>query len=88
MEKQFEAIFKGATWHKGTKKDPNKEYGIVNLCFVVPKADGARFVKDVFEFIFDKYLMPNGVNVMEKINVLYEINDFCPVAKARFIKIV
>lgn len=88
MEKEFEAIFKGAAWHKGTKKDPNKEYGILSLCFVVPKADGTSFVKDVDEFVFDKTLMPVGVNVMERINVVYEINDFCPVSKARFIKVV
>ena len=88
MEKQFEAIFKGADWHKGTKKDPNKEYGIVSLCFIVPKADGTSFVKDVDEFIFEKDLMPKNVNVMEKINVVYDINDYCPVSKARFLKFI
>ncbi len=88
MEKNFEAIFKGAAWHKGTKKDPNKEYGILSFCFVVPKADGTSFVKDVDEFIFDKDLIPKDVDLMEKINVVYEINDFCPVSKAKFIKVV
>lgn len=91
MEKtvvNFNGIYKGATWRVGTKEDPKKEYGIVSLCFIVPKSDGESFVKDVDEFVFDKADLPVGKELMDEVVVQYEINPYNPVAKLRFVKVL
>ena len=85
---EYKAIFKGANWRVGTKDDPKKEYGIISLCFVVPGRDGKDYVKDVDEFIFEKSLLPQGIQVMDKVTAIYEFNPHCPTLKPRFIEIV
>ena len=89
----YNATFIDKTWKKGTKNDPNKEYGIikfnVELKLNKPAEDGSdSYVQTIDEFIFDKVNFPEKhIDRYTQIKVAY-LPPLSPQGKMRFVKVV
>ena len=85
----YSAYFKSASWVVGTKNDPKKEFGTVQLSFIVPKSDGTFYTKDVDCYISDKLQMPTKMpEPFSKVYVVFEFNKDNPLMAGRFVRIV